>query len=241
MIGTRSRVSLCALGVVIPLLLAQSAAAATVQCGDVSCLVTAIHQANARPHRPMTIHLVGGTYTLLEGLPLITSTVTIDVPPGTVITRDASKLPEFRLLQVAATGNLTITGLTLQGGVPGIVNAGTLFVTDSTFLGGFVGAGSGAVSNTGTLTLFRTAVVDSGGFVTSAVVSSGGLVTISQSLFSGHNGLLPDSALAIKGGEAHISRTTFTKGNQDGPSSLSVLRLPMSPCMIAPLSIILGA
>jgi hypothetical protein len=88
-----------------------------------------------------------------------------------------------------------------------------------------VGGGSGAVINTGTLTLFRTAVVDSGGVFSSAVESSGGLVTIAQCLFSGDNGGLSWPALAINGGEAHISRTMFTKGNQDGPSSLSVSAL----------------
>lgn len=98
------------------------------------------------------------------GLPVITSEITI-VGSITTITRDSSA-PEFRILAVGATGDLTLVGTTVTGGmasggfVPaggGIENRGTVTLTDSRISsnGAFVGGGIG---NGGTMTLTNTAV-----------------------------------------------------------------------------------
>jgi hypothetical protein len=97
--------------------------AKTFRCraGDVRCLMDAINEANANRQKN-TIRLAAGTYLLTtvdnttegpNGLPSITSTLTITGAEAdtTIIERQASA-PPFRLLHVAATGSLTLNGLT---------------------------------------------------------------------------------------------------------------------------------
>jgi hypothetical protein len=80
----------------------------TCAAGDVQCLIIAINQANTNLQPENTIHLEAGTYTLTNidnnadgpnGLPSITSTLTIDVAAHktATITRPANAL-FFRLL-----------------------------------------------------------------------------------------------------------------------------------------------
>ena len=97
----------------------------TCAAGEVACLIEAINQANANGEAT-TITLEAGTYTLTainnttdgaNGLPSVTGVVTIQGAgaDATVIERDASA-PGFRLVRVAATGSLTLQGLTLRQG-----------------------------------------------------------------------------------------------------------------------------
>ncbi len=113
-----------------------------VPAGDVTGLIAAINAANAAPD-PDIINLADGAYTLtaidnatdgVNGLPVITSPITIHGGNCATITRDTSA-PEFRLFRVAAGGSLTLSDVTLTNG-----NSGE----------GFSG---GIVSNSGTLTL----------------------------------------------------------------------------------------
>jgi hypothetical protein len=133
----------------LALALPLSGQAKTFRChaGDVPCLIAAINEANANGEAN-TIRLAAGTYTLTEadngdngdngnsrfaanGLPVITSPLTImgRGADNTSIERDAGA-PGFRILDVAATGSLTLTRLTLRGGTSsnggGIRNQGTL-------------------------------------------------------------------------------------------------------------------
>jgi hypothetical protein len=130
----------------------------------VACLIAAIHEANANGEAN-TIALEAGTYTLTavdnttdgpNGLPSITSEflLTIQGPwaESTLIEREASA-PLFRLIQVAATGTLTLEELTLQGGQVsnpgggGINNSGSLTLTNSTLSGNSALNGGGIVNN----------------------------------------------------------------------------------------------
>jgi hypothetical protein len=95
--------------------------------GDVACLIDAITTANANG-QTNTIHLAAGTYTLTavhndtdgpNGLPSLTSPLRMTIQgagaASTIIARDPSA-PRFRLFHVAATGALTLHGLTVRGG-----------------------------------------------------------------------------------------------------------------------------
>jgi hypothetical protein len=133
--------------------------------GDVPCLIAAIKAANANG-TANTIFLRAGTYTLTavdnrislvgaNGLPVITSVLTITGQGAetTIIERDFSA-PEFRLLQVATAGSLTLKRLTLRHGTifsgdggGGIHNAGTLRISHSIIDNNFTEQG-GAVSPT---------------------------------------------------------------------------------------------
>ncbi len=101
--------------------------AITVPAGDVNGLIAAINAANAAPD-PDIINLSDGAYTLTavhnatdgpNGLPVITSPITINGGAGgATITREASA-PEFRLFRVATGGNLTLSDVTLTNGNSG--------------------------------------------------------------------------------------------------------------------------
>jgi parallel beta-helix repeat protein len=136
--------------------------------GDAACLISAIHAANANG-AANTITLAAGLYTLTTvdnttdgptGLPSITSALTLrgQGAQSTVIER-AAGAPQFRLLHVAATGVLTLEGLTLRGGDVaglsnggGLRNRGTLLVAYSTLRGNTATSGGG-ISNAGTLAI----------------------------------------------------------------------------------------
>lgn len=100
--------------------------------GDVACLIATMQAANANGE-VNTITLEAGLYTLTAvdndtdgptGLPSVTSTLTIQgAGAGSTIIERAASAPRFRLLHVAATGTLTLEGLTLQGGdLPPVIN-----------------------------------------------------------------------------------------------------------------------
>jgi len=104
----------------------------------------------------------GATYTLTEvdntitqsgtplpnGLPSVTSEITINGNGATIARSNAGDTPAFRLLHVAPAGRLTINGLTLtNGALPGIpaTQAGP-------------GGDGGGIFNAGVLTLINAAV-----------------------------------------------------------------------------------
>jgi hypothetical protein len=94
--------------------------------GDVACLIRAMNEANANGEEHH-ITLAAGTYTLTtvdnntqgrNGLPSITAGLTITgAGADTTMIERAADAPPFRLLHVAATGVLTLEGLTLRGGI----------------------------------------------------------------------------------------------------------------------------
>ena len=101
------------------------------------------------------------------GLPVISSVLTI-VGQGSTITR-ASGAPEFRLLAVSSTGDLTLQETTVSGGVCCTAaaaavcsNSGTLTVTNSTISGNyavdFYVDGGGVCNNSGTLTVTNSTI-----------------------------------------------------------------------------------
>ena len=173
------------------------AAEVTCAAGDVACLIAAVHTANATG-KADTITLEAGTYTLTAvdhdadgptGLPSITSALTLRGAgaQNTVLER-AAGAPPFRLLHVAATGGLTLEGLTLQGGDVattnaggGIWNQGTLTLTRSTLSGNVANNGGGIVS-AGPLTIINSTlsgnVANSGGGI--IVTGAGGPLTIDE-------------------------------------------------------------
>ena len=138
--------------------------------GNIDCLITTINTANGNG-QTNTIHLAAGTYTLTAinngtfgdttGLPVITSPLTIQGAEAetTIIERDANALETFRLLRIATTGTLTIKGLTLRGGKVisysggGILNFGTLTLTNCALTDNTAEGGGGGVLLTATSAL----------------------------------------------------------------------------------------
>lgn len=194
-------------GIVIELVLAHPAYAAVfnIASGDVAGLINAINTANSNG-QDNTINLATGTFTLTavdntnegaNGLPSITGKMTIHGAGDniTVIQRNGNA-PSFRIFHVAATGTLTLKGLTVEGGFieccidgfvsnigGGISNDGLLIITNSlvsgnsaVYEGGGI-AGGGSVSITNSTVSFNSAQ-DGGG------IFSYGPVTITSSSIS---------------------------------------------------------
>jgi hypothetical protein len=212
------------------------AAVFSIAAGDVTALINAINTANGNNEED-TINLAAGTYTLTavdndtdgpNGLPSITSTITIRGTGAnrTVLTR-ADTAPELRILQVAATGVLTLDGLTVSGAPffvetfnGGISNRGTLMLLNSTISDAVVGfrvdGFAGGVTNTGgKVTLLNSTV--SGNQAENGpggISNDGGTVTLLNSTVTGNssseaggignNGLLTvvNSTISHNGGEA---------------------------------------
>jgi hypothetical protein len=192
----------------------------TCAAGDVACLIDAITQANSTGVAN-TITLEAGTYTLTEvnnptegrnGLPLVTGIMTIQGAGAdtTIIERDASA-SGFGLVRVAATGALTLEGLTLRGGT-GI-------------------SGGGITNNGGRLTLVRVALEENGGGGDAGGLANvGGTVVIAETIFR-HN-LVPfgggglanlsfsEGLPADQAGQVLITTTTFDDNHAPGGGGL---------------------
>ena len=160
----RVRIIACAI-VVVGLLSRAEAAVFNIPAGNVA-LINAIKAANAN-HEDNTITLAAGTYSLTaldnmadgpNGLPSIAGTLTLHgAGPETTVLARADNAPEFRIVHVAATGILTLDGLTVAGGSGGIFNLGTLTVLNSTVSGNssYGYPAVGGIFNTGTLTMLN--------------------------------------------------------------------------------------
>jgi hypothetical protein len=149
--------------------------------GDVACLIAAINQANANGHKN-TIELQAGAYNLTavdndtngpNGLPSITSTLTIKGAGAnaTSITRIfGTQPPFFCLIHVAATGNLTLEGVTLSGGGFELIQGG------------------GLVNDGGTIQVVRSAITGNAGSLAGGLVNNAGTVSFEQTTLSGNGG-----------------------------------------------------
>jgi hypothetical protein len=158
---------------------------AAVACNQ-AALVTAVNAANAAGGGTVTL-TPGCTYTLTagngddgvngpDGLPIVTAPITFS-GNANVITR-ASGAAAFRIVQVSATGGITLDAVTLSGGDAtstlnddggGILNFGAVTLTGSELSGNTADQGAGIASVDGTVTLTSSAVsgnaatVDPGG------------------------------------------------------------------------------
>jgi predicted outer membrane repeat protein len=181
-------------------LLPRLSTAYTWECagGDTPCLVATLAKFQQHPHRYHTLVLGPGTYTLTvadntdddeggNGLPSLVGRVTIQGagPDITIIERDPSA-PLFRLLMILDQADVTLEGLTFQGGAldpafffraGGIANHGTLTMRDcvlrhnSAWLGG--GLGSDGVAH-----LIRVSIEENAAEFVAAGIATNGRLTV---------------------------------------------------------------
>jgi len=231
----------------LALLSARGADARSFFCaaGDTPCVIQAINEANMSGHRN-TIRLAAGTYTVSNAdndtdgwnaLPSISSVLTIDVAgKGTaILTRDVNA-PSFRLLHVAASGHLTLRGVSVSNGR---VDSGA--------------GGAGLFNAGGDVTIDECAFSDNAAIRSAAgpggLLNSGGQVTITGSVFDRNVGVLGPGALgntnegtmrvvasqitnnfagleggglAVAGGSVSIAKTTFAGNSAAGAGTIWV-------------------
>jgi hypothetical protein len=218
--------------------------AKTFQCGagEVACLIAAITQANANGQQHNTIRLAAGTYTLTavdnntggsNGLPSITSALTIRGAGAdlTIIER-ATQAPRFRCFHVAASGTLTLRGLTLQGGDSeastssggAILNeGGRLTLIRTTLTDNRTGVRGGAIANVqGKASLVQTTIRDGRAHEGGGLFNDGGTVILTQSFILNNGaggsggGLWNGQDMASNTGTMYITHTTIADNGVNG-------------------------
>ena len=223
---------LCALG-------QAPALAATINVDGTSCtLIDAITAAN---NDAPTVGCSAGsgadtlvlppesTHTLTQGydygpngLPVVTSAITI-AGNGSTITRDPSA-PQFRILEVARSGDLTLQETTANGGVSsasggGVSNFGVLTLTNSKVSGSSTGqyGDGGGVFNNGTLTLTNSTVSgnSAGQYGGGGGVFSNGTLTLTNSTVSGNSA----GQYGRGGGVSNYGVLILTNGTVSGNSA----------------------
>jgi len=237
-------------GIALVLALGQSPLqAATIRVNARCTLVDAIRAANTDAARGEcragrgadTIVLpAGSTQTLRRvhnstygptGLPVISSPITIEGQGSTIVR--ASEAPEFRMLALSSTGELTLNETTVSGGaVPapssaddptyrggGMANyGGTVTVRNSTISGnaasglyGYGGSGGGVV-NSGFLTVINSTISGNstrygqGG----GVANFDGTLTVTNSTISGNSAYDGGGGVYSRGGTVTVTHSTIS-------------------------------
>ena len=208
----------------------------TCTAGDVTCLIGALTQANSNGVAT-TLTLEAGTYTFTEvndttggpnGLPSVTGVVILQGAGAntTILEREAST-PDFRLVQVAATGALTLEGLTMRGDRfspgegAGLFNGGTLSLSRTTVADNFGGLGGGRVNRGGTVTMAGTTFVhnlagcDGGG-----AVNDRGTLIITDTTFASNTS---EGAGALHNRSGTVILTNTALVDNQGDSSGGIL------------------
>jgi len=191
-------------------------------------LVTAITNANASGGGALNLSS-GCTYTLEsgpygdgagnDGLPVVTSTITIN-GDGATVARDPSA-PSFRLFEVGGTGSLSIDAVTLTrgsdassygGGAIENDNGGTVFLTGSTVSSNSATNDGGGLENHGNLVISNSIVSNNSASSCSGAIDNSGSLSITNSTLSDNQVGNCGGALG-NGGVATITNSTLSGNN----------------------------
>jgi hypothetical protein len=206
-------------GVALMLALGQSPTlAATIPVGGNCTLVDAITAANndaptggcpagsgadtivLPPGSTQAVAVVNNIYNGPNGLPLIASEITIQGQRSTIQRENGA--PEFRLFEVANTGDLTLQDTTVTGGVTagnlgsailiggGIRNNGILTLLNCTISGNSVGGydgGGGVATYYGSVTISNTIITGNVSVNGGGISNYFGSVTLDSSTVSGNS------------------------------------------------------
>ena len=188
---------------------------------------------------------VGLTYTLVaahtpnKGLPEITSEITVN-GHGSTVARDLAAPDEFRIVSVAATGDLTLNDLTLSGGSlslypgGGIYNVGgltlnrcTVAQNESNDCGGIDNSG-GTVVMTDSVVSENTALSSYGGGLCNRAYSADATMTLTRTQIlansahgEGGGGIV---TVAGSGRSASLTLTLCTVSDNTAPSVPGILQ-----------------
>jgi hypothetical protein len=190
-------------------------AQAAVACSQ-TALVAAINAANAA-HGGNVVLTPGCTYTLTtshatgahgpDGLPIITSVITLTGNNNVITRSGALGTPAFRIAEVSNTGNLTLKSVTLNNGRAlgaggGILNFGAVTLTGSALTNNTASGTGGGLSNadvpapgTGTAATFTSSTVSGN----TASGNGGGL-------YNGLRGTLTTTSSSVRANRSSVAR-----------------------------------
>ena len=195
---------------------------------------------------PNSIHAltaVNNTTFGSNGLPVITSPITID-GNGSTIRREPSA-PDFRILQIGSSGDLTLQETTVSGGRAtgsffdpqrggGLLNNGRLSLVDSTVSANLALAEGGGVHNRYfvTLRLINSTISGNSASNGGGVSNSRGTVTMTNSTVSGNSASAEGGGVNSGGGPLTATNSTisgnFARGNGGGLHNTDALTLTTS-------------
>ena len=208
---------------------AARAAVFNIADGDVAGLVAAINTANGNGEAD-TINLAsGGTYTLTaidnagNGLPIITSAITINGNGAVVGRSSAAGTPDFRVFNIATSGEVALQDVTVAGGRlfdsgGGIFNRGTLRVVDSAVTGNRSDGGAGIYNAGGSVKIENSTVSDNTDRFYGAGIwnrFSVGVLTVTNSSIINNSGRLRGTGIYNLAGKATLINSTVS-GNISG-------------------------
>jgi hypothetical protein len=168
-----------------------------------------------------------GTISLSTALPNLSTNVTIAGPGASVLTvarSGSAGTPDFGVFTVSTGSEVAISGLTISGGsVGGILNQGTLTLTNSTVSGNDSLEGGG-IYNRGTLTVTNSTVSTNHSYFSGGGILNQGTLTVTNSTLSGNtfggfaHGLGP---VAGGGGIANDGTLTLTNSSLSANTALA--------------------
>ncbi len=143
-------------------------------------LIAAIEQANATSVEDTITLAPSQTFTLTKAISgVAANTSLIIVGNGDIIERSKQTHSAFRLFDVAAGASLTLTNLTLRGGIEdfggAIYNVGTLSLDSVTLQNNFAYGFGGAIYNAGSLSLTSVTLQKNSAELGGAIYSTGTL------------------------------------------------------------------
>ena len=171
----------------------------------------------------VTLTAVDNTTDSPNGLPSVTSPITINGNTHTLQRSAVSGTPDFRLSHVAYSGNLTLKEITLSNGRAdyggGVVNdGGMLTLTKSTVLGNnaSVSGGGVAVGGRGTLLLTNSTVSGNTAGFGGGVSSFGATATLTNSTISGNSATVRGGGVEVGvGGTLRLTNSTVSGNSSD--------------------------
>jgi CSLREA domain-containing protein len=194
-------------------------------CDALNCtLREAINAANANPDPDLITFSISGTVNLLSMLPAISGSVEVNGPGASQLTvrRSSSAATNFGIFQLNAGQTLSISGLTISGGTGtfdgfdrkggGILNYGTLNITDAAISDNNSEDGGGIFSGGGIVNIMRSTLARnsaSNGGAGGGIWNAGGTVNIAFSRFVNNDGHVLGGAL-LNQGTATVSNSTFS-------------------------------
>jgi hypothetical protein len=194
---------------------------------DATALATAISDANSAGGGVLSLasdctYAITAPATAADGLPIITGRVTITGGSNTIIERDV--VPLFRIMEVAAGGDLILNHVIVEDGSTaglggGVLNGGTLTVTSSTFTAN-TGSNGGAISNSAGATasiansgLKANTTTSVGG---GAIINFGTLNVSGTSIAKNHAPINGGGVNTQPSGVTHISSSSFVNNTSGG-------------------------